>query len=106
MVNEEEEEEEDISYSAVAKLTTKERHKYTQSSGDGCMVGRTVGGAARWDGKALLSRFEKMTLLPPCRRKRISRRDGAGQAVVHVECGAIWLLAMRFLNSLRGYILT
>ena len=41
-----------------------------------------------------------------CRRKRMSRRDGAGQAVVHVECGAIWLLAMRFLNSLRGYILT
>ena len=28
-------EREDISNSAVAKLTTKERHKYTQSSGDG-----------------------------------------------------------------------
>ena len=51
MVNEEEEEEEeDISYSAVAKLTTKERHKYTQSSGDGCMVGRTVGGSVGWEG--------------------------------------------------------
>ena len=48
MVNEEEEEEEDISYSAVAKLTTKERHKYTQSSGDGCAGGCMVDG--RWLG--------------------------------------------------------
>ena len=40
MVNEEEEV---ISYSAVAKLTTKERHKYTQSSGDGCAAAPVVG---------------------------------------------------------------
>ena len=94
MVNEEEEEEEDISYSAVAKLTTKERHKYTQSSGDGCaggcMVGRTVGGAARWDGKALLSRFEKMTLLPPChampgRSKQYSLYSLAGSLSVFLK---------------------
>ena len=67
------EEEEDISCSAEAKLTTKERHKYTQSSGDGCaaaaaaVVGRSVGRTMGWE--MLLSRFEKMTSLPPCSRQ-------------------------------------
>ena len=68
------EEEEDISCSAVAKLTTKERHKYSQSSGDGCaaaaaapVVGRSVGRTMGWE--MLLSRFEKMTSLPPCSRQ-------------------------------------
>ena len=68
-------EREDISNSAVAKLTTKERHKYTQSSGDGGADGwLPLGSLPAWeeeeeeeeamDGKLLLSRFEKMTWLP------------------------------------------
>ena len=62
-----EEEDEDISCSAVAKLTTKERHKYTQSSGDGCAGGCMVdGGSVGWEGAFVSIRKDDSVAAMPC----------------------------------------